>query len=245
MIQYLILLAVLALALSKRKPRQTRAEEQVHTSSAYKKQVCYDELQCTLVSSRGLMQLCDYFPQNPISSNKVCWIDEVLAKEIKPNSLVYVPTSALQDFAANILPKIKAPFKLVSGDADESVLPTSLYTTIADSPMVLKWFAQNLVLTHPKCHHIPIGLDYHTQAFMPAWGSKTSRTAMLQERILMETRAQAKLWKDRKQIAFANFQFNMTGGYHTSDRREAAAQLNRSLLESYPARLARDEVWKR
>jgi len=111
--------------------------------------------------------------------------------------------------------------------------------------MVLKWFAQNLVLTHPKCHHIPIGLDYHTQAFMPAWGSKTARTAMLQERILMETRAQAKLWKDRKQIAFANFQFNMTGGYHTSDRREAAAQLNRSLLESYPARLARDEVWKR
>jgi hypothetical protein len=137
-----------------------------------------------------------------------------------------------------------APFRLVSGDADESVLPTSLYVSIANHPLVQKWFSQNLELKHPTGANSPIGLDYHTQAFMAAWGSKTSRTATLQERILMETRAKAKLWKDRKTIAFANFQFNMQGGYYTHDRREAAALLDRNVLESYTNRLNRDEAWK-
>lgn len=83
------------------------------------------------------MQLCDYYPERPVSSNKACWISNALAATLPRGARVYVPTSALGDFSARVLPKLRHPIRLVTGDADETVKDEAPYRAIADSPKIM------------------------------------------------------------------------------------------------------------
>lgn len=48
------------------------------------------------------------------------------------------------------------PFVLVSHNEDTNV--TEDYKAIADHPLIVKWFAQNVLMEHPKMESIPIGV---------------------------------------------------------------------------------------
>jgi hypothetical protein len=49
-----------------------------------------------------MMQLCDVFPANPLSSDKRCWLSIDAIRALKPNASVFVPTSALAEFATRL-----------------------------------------------------------------------------------------------------------------------------------------------
>ena len=51
---------------------------------------------------------------------------------------------------------LKNPFVLVSHNCDNNI--TEKFKTLADHPLLLKWFAQNLQFDHPKLHWLPIGI---------------------------------------------------------------------------------------
>ena len=52
----------------------------------------------------------------------------------------------------------------------ESLTPLeeALCRALLDSPLLIRWFAQNCILEHPKIQQLPIGLDYHTIASDPS-----------------------------------------------------------------------------
>jgi hypothetical protein len=66
-------------------------------------------------------------------------------------------------FIRDTLPNLRVPFVLVSGDSDLTIEPAaSEYKSLINSPLLLAWYAQNMVNPLPKCIQMPIGLDYHT-----------------------------------------------------------------------------------
>jgi len=193
------------------------------------------EADCQLVSSRGLMKCCDVYPPNPVSSTRLCY--DYQWSTLKPGASVYVIGSALPHFLMIAWNKIQVPFVLVTGDCDLT-MPDDLFTTeslalFLEEPKLLAWFSQNLTTTvHPKLHRIPIGMDYHTLAENKnhPWGLQ--QPPIDQEQILFALRDRA---KERRPIAYANFQFSMTTRY-ADDRRTAIAQVPSALVhyESIP-----------
>lgn len=74
-------------------------------------------------------------------------------------AVVHVKTDHLDDFVAVILPQLRQPIVLVSGDSD--MAPVLRHRHLLDHPMIGHWFAQNsdLDADHPRLSPIPIGLD--------------------------------------------------------------------------------------
>jgi hypothetical protein len=74
-------------------------------------------------------------------------------------AVVHVKTDHIGDFAAGILPRLRQPIVLVTGDSDSP--PVLRFRHLLDHPMIAHWFAQNCDLDerHPRLSHIPIGLD--------------------------------------------------------------------------------------
>jgi len=54
------------------------------------------------------------------------------------------------------LPFLTHPFVLVSHNSDEQI--TDNYSCIANHPLLIAWYAQNVLFEHPKLHWIPIGI---------------------------------------------------------------------------------------
>jgi len=52
----------------------------------------------------------------------------------------------------------QTPFILISGNSDTNIINDNIYLQIANHHKVLKWYAQNLSIDHPKIKLLPIGL---------------------------------------------------------------------------------------
>lgn len=78
---------------------------------------------------------------------------------IPRGAVVHVKTDNLPAFADVILPGLRAPIVLVTGDSDRA--PVSGHRQLLGHPMIGHWFAQNCDLpeAHPRLSPIPIGLD--------------------------------------------------------------------------------------
>lgn len=127
------------------------------------------EASCRIVSSRGILHSCQVKSSDPVSSTKSINLTRQLLSSLCGNETVFVCTTALPSLVP-LLSSLKKPIRLVTGDADETVDDSNIYTTIANHPMISKWFAQNASLVHPKIRQIPIGLDYHTLSTKSMWG---------------------------------------------------------------------------
>jgi len=82
---------------------------------------------------------------------------------------IYVCTNLLPLFIQEFMKHIKYRFVLLSGDSDftfETFIP--ILTPLLSNPLLIKWFSQNNLLSHPKIEAMPIGLDYHTILNNPA-----------------------------------------------------------------------------
>ena len=199
------------------------------------------EADCVYVSSRGIMKSCDIYPPNPVSSTRRCY--EYDWARMKPGSSVYIIGSSVPDFLQRAWPLITVPCVLVTGDCDQTmpidVVTEAQFKELIESPKLLAWFSQNLVLQHPKLHPIPIGLDYHTlsEQKQHPWGPQ--QTPLNQEQILkaIQTREE-----ERIPLAYANFQFSMNTRY-AADRQEALQLLDPSAVVYEPKPVSRFVTW--
>ena len=202
-----------------------------------------DEASCLFVSSKGIMKLCETHQPLP-NDYATRWPPHAL-KTHQPGGRIYVHPSAMKDFVARALPKISAPFVLVSGDAVLDINPERLgadiFNGLVDHPLLQRWHAQNLASDHPKIHAIPLGLDYHTLSYgrRPEWGPRASPRA--QEDLLHTTRLFGRPLADRLPFGYSNWHFALGNG----DRAEVIKSLPSDSSHFESDVVQRAESWRR
>ncbi len=124
-------------------------------------------------------------------------------EKLRKNNSVYVSLTEMETFTRRVLPKIKIPFVLVTGDSDYS---TSKFKEILNNKYLLHWFAQNNDIDSDKTTALPIGLDLQSLVTQP-WTGEKMKSAFVQENILNDI-----IQKDSKKRLkiFSNFQLSNT-----------------------------------
>jgi hypothetical protein len=209
-----------------------------------------EEHECQMVSSRGLLKSCTIHSKTPQSS---CDHDKTYLDTMhqSKNMSIYVCTHLLTYFVSSILPKITMPFYLVSGDSDLDVqkegLAPELFTTLIESPYLLKWFAQNITdPPAPKVFQMPIGLDYHTISNEPNhWWKMHNEGSnpVEQESILTNIRQSMKPFDERTCKIFSNVHHRLD---RYGDRGSAINALynKQDLIENASTYLSRTQTWR-
>lgn len=203
------------------------------------------EPDCKYVSSRGILKSCAVISSLPTSSIRTLVGYDF--SRLKAGDLVYICNSAIPAFVRDVFPSLKVPFRLVSGDCDESC-PTELFHNaeeflqFIDDSRILVWYAQNCVhVTHPKLRQLPIGQDYHTMSGQSGWGPPAN--PLNQEQLLDAIKEKALPLDERKCMAYSNFHFSMQTKY-AFDRREAIDKVPKDLVFYEPERCWRMKTWK-
>lgn len=183
-----------------------------------------------LVCSRGILYSCDHHS----TSN------------INPGDSIYVCSETLPFFIRDTLPTLTVPFVLVSGDSDLTIQPAlPEYKALVDSPLLLAWYAQNMVEPVQKCIQMPIGLDYHT-----VWANPTHRWLSPgeghlpkdQEKILQSIMAtQGPAWSNQR-LPKIYVNFGALDKY--GDRRAAMSTIPVELMTLQLKPVPRTLVWK-
>ncbi len=196
-----------------------------------------------LASSRGILQSCTHHNRKPISSCPA--IDADLLDGFRPGASIYVCTQALAVFAIYVLPRINAPFTLVSGDSDltvdQGILAHPNVSSILASPHLIAWYAQNLATSAPKLYHLPIGQDYHTISHEAEVWSLDTVSPISQERSLIRIFSDAPRFSDRKLKAYCNWHFEIGRG----DRQECLQSLDPTVAFFEPTKVPRQSTWAR
>ncbi len=122
---------------------------------------------------------------------------------LKVKNSVFVKTDELSYFKKKVLPNIRSPFVLVTGDSD---LGIANHKDILENEFLLHWFAQNKNLSSKKITSLPIGVNYSTLIFEDSMGEKKQKVSK-QEKNLENIRRK-KLKPTLK--VFANFHLNIT-----------------------------------
>lgn len=201
-----------------------------------------EEQHCIYVSSRGILKSAIHHSASPISSIKT--LINYNIPLLRENDTIYICSSAMKHFIITLLPKINIPFKLVSGDCDETVpydlFDKNQFEEFISNKYLIHWYSQNNVIIHPKITTIPIGMDYHTIAnHNHEWGPKMS--PIEQEKQLIEITREP--FYNRKIMCYSNFHFFMTTRYGSS-RKDAVRSIPKELVYYEPHKLARLESWK-
>ena len=166
-----------------------------------------------------------------------------------PGCILHVCTHALPEFI-KFLPQINVPFKLLTNNSDFTI-PDHFKEThvILENPFLIKWFAQNCILSHEKLVKIPIGLDYHTlrpskkkmiwqSREKHSWGFKKYATEQEAELLSFN---KTPFW-NRQVKAYSNFQFLM-GTRYGFDRKNALEKISKDLVFYEPMKTTRDVCW--
>jgi hypothetical protein len=202
---------------------------------------------CRLFSSRGLLKSCDHHDPEPASSQYIQ--QRIDFTKVKRGDTVYICVTALPFFFRHQMHLIPEPFILVTGDGDETV-PFDQFKEVFDiiamllHPKLIRWYAVNAVIDHPKLVRIPYGLDYHTcQRDTNTWGP--TMTALAQEELLMRIRDDAKPFWERECVAYWNiFAVDNTRRF-AFDRVDASAKIPAESLWRETVVVPREETWRR
>uniref|UniRef100_A0A6C0D6W0 Exostosin GT47 domain-containing protein n=1 Tax=viral metagenome TaxID=1070528 RepID=A0A6C0D6W0_9ZZZZ len=201
------------------------------------------EDKCYYVSSRGLLKSCDVYNKNIGSSDPHLDLDIYL--NIRPNDVVYVCNSAIENFFKNIFPLIQHKFILVSGDSDVS-MPFQGYENYVNDEKLIVWFSQNLIVNHPKLKHLPIGLDYHTISKLDEihpWG--TGMLPIEQDNLLIYMYSISEPLQSRIFGCYVNFHFSEWGINQRGDRQECLNIVPKDLCYFEPLYLNREYTWRK
>lgn len=206
------------------------------------------ENECKYVSSRGLFKSTDIHNKVAGSSNGVLDLEEF--KKTDRGSILYVCNSAIRAFVLEVLPFITDRFVLVSGDSDNampfSVLSQDEFTAFVADKRLQHWFCQNLLITHHKMTHLPIGLDYHTISKVGEqhpWG--IGSLPVDQEKDLEACIEEAVSPALRYPLCYSNFHHAAWGIGDRGDRKEVVATVPKDLVYYDPHYTARVDGWKR
>jgi len=126
---------------------------------------CAARLPRHFVHSEGLREACDFvvdFGTNVRSPIRPHVPPAQLVGPmggLGPGATVHVKTDLLDAFVTHVLPVLRHPIVLVTGDSDASLV--GRHRALLDDPRIVHWFAQNCDVPdrHPRLTRIPIGLD--------------------------------------------------------------------------------------
>ena len=206
------------------------------------------ENECKYVSSRGLFKSTDIHNKVPESSNRLLDLEEF--KKTERGSVLYVCNSAIRTFVMEVLPFITDRFVLVSGDSDNampfSILSQDEFAAFIADKRLQHWFCQNLLITHHKMTHLPIGLDYHTISKVGEqhpWG--IGRLPVDQEKELEACIEEAASPALRYPLCYSNFHHAAWGIGDRGDRKEVVASVPSDIVYYDSMYTTRAIAWNR
>jgi hypothetical protein len=208
------------------------------------------------VSSRGILHSCDVKPNEPKSgSTDIAYLsnldttwnslqhDFAENRRTKPPASIYVCTDALLHFSAEVLPKIKWKFNLVSGDSDTGVSPEiqgDAFFSIINSPYLNGWFAQNKEVSSDRLFSLPIGLDFHTLWNDPLAFGGGPLLPSSQESQLRSALSNSPPAGERNMKMYCNWHFQLNRG----DRLDCLATIDKSLCYFEEHFCNRYQTWR-
>lgn len=207
------------------------------------------------LSSSNLMQLGAHrtVGKGATAVNSALYLKTMSMHE---NPSVYVIGTALPSFIKEVLPFVKDPFVLVTGDSDQAMpgqFPGKFFhdfqefKRFIEDSRVLHWFAQNGNVDHPKFTTMPIGLDYHTlfRKVAPgdghSWGGHA--TPQEQENELEQILAGAQPWSRRKPRIFACFS-NSDSSRLSVERQLKNGAEDATIIDWKSPSIPRHEFWQ-
>ena len=117
-----------------------------------------------MISGEKIQQLCDVFCGTEYDLNRNTIISTqknkhinigLLNSEWNNPTLIFCYSCSLSIFLSKLY-LFKNKFVLVSHNEDTNI--TDEYRILADSKFVIRWYAQNVMMVHPKLHLLPIGI---------------------------------------------------------------------------------------
>lgn len=219
------------------------------------------EAECEYISSRGFMGLCDVRPfidrANVHEYDKrgylesACSVCGVLSNVVDKAVLVYVCSDVLGWFVDEIIPRIRCPFVIVSGDSD-ALVPREVMTDVQVQKVVecglcRAWYAQNWVgvgADTQKVMALPIGMDYHTLSGCAGeWGAK--QTPGEQEAAFKKVAETASEWRARQCAVYCNVQFRLDRwGDRERAIREVLYSVGADQIIFASGKMAREAAWR-
>jgi len=123
-------------------------------------------LKDNIITGEKIQQLADIylgfdedFNYNPIIRNqrdKCVNFNEIKGAYNNPR-ILFCYSHRLSDFLL-VLPHLKNKFILITHNSDANIGPDDLFQSILNHPLLIKWWAQNVCITHEKLEILPIGL---------------------------------------------------------------------------------------
>ena len=196
----------------------------------------------TFFGFRGLSEVCDsykYMDEN----------DKFMdISQIQSNDTIYFTNLNLRRLHCEII-LIPKPFILVSGGGD-CECPNQIFDTdeefqnFINSPNIVHWFCQNVLIKHPKITPIPLGLDYETIMYYTHIRNDRGpkMTPLEQENQIMELRKNISPFWERIPICYGNFQYLLSTKYG-SDRVDAIRKIPKKLIY-YDSKSVRQTTFK-
>jgi hypothetical protein len=173
---------------------------------------------------------------------------------LAPGALVWIRGTWVRSFVRQVLPRLRGPIVLVTGDHDAS-LPGDLgddARAIVESPQIAHWYTQGYDGTVPieRVSPIPIGVDLHSVAERPMWGSAVASPDEQAEELESIARSLPPL---EERIPRIYCDFSWSGGHDTPrgmrlpETRTAVVELllDNPLIEHQREPLPRAELWRR
>lgn len=109
----------------------------------------------------------------------------ITINNIAKDDIIFVQSPRLHEFITTIHPQIHVPYVLITHNGDENIDAT--YLPFIESAQLVRWFAQNACIHHPKVIPLPIGLEnkwYHLHGIPSYFDSLRTLTPKKKNHIL-------------------------------------------------------------
>lgn len=208
----------------------------------------------------GIAQVADFgLPKNP----KLCFIrDEMFRNsnflKIKHGDIVWMKPCDLPSFCSFAKIKKIEPIILIISGMDycfpfECKLSDEDVDFLLNSTSIKHIFAQNCTIIHEKITQIPIGVDYHTNAYKDKKIRSNNKEIHNQELIFQEIIKSSKKTKNKKLKIFVDFHLSDTIQDGPQKRYKELGENRKDIFErlrttglidyiSY--KIPREELWK-
>jgi hypothetical protein len=166
---------------------------------------------------------------------------------------LYVQTSQLAAFLDTVLPAIEAsrtPLVLVTGCSDFTASAEGVHhagvAELLESPFLVRWYATNVGVRHPKLVPMPLGVDFHTLTWKQFYWLTPHTPPAAQQMELYQLHRQAlSLPQPRPLRLLINFKVRSS---EPSDHRTAAIRAAQANLEPdrivHLPKVPRHRVWE-